>query len=938
MNSKGAECRVKLRHCLAIILRKEGCEGDPGDFWMYESGYLLFQGLIAANSVCWWNSALQGATRGLIYQGYVSPGALLVSSEPCSLEIIRAVWAKRVLQPPVGYQIVGIEDIEECVINSIVQTHWTPLPEAICAVVLRLSSQGRPAGIKSISEALILAFPHVLPPSEPALYDTLVQLTTERKLYHTSKGYFIVTPEKRRSRSNSRGRQRYEEDNTIKGMLLSTEEALVRVHGEMATIRDGDVTHQCVQTNLADVICGGNSSDKIMYPRNNKRRSASFPSNRSPDRKGSFRLWGSSRRLSRSASTRTIARTYIDNSCSTEYRYHTEPVDNYKRPSLLSRLFRRSKRFHNQINTFGAQFPPMEWFNSKATHLHSVATQTTTIKKESSLSLPYYLDNAESGFTRSATLPRQRRQLPNDSTYTASYAESPSLRYSSPVHISSSTLPRNPNKGRNASRSHTSSRKASHSSLSTKICISDNEIQNNISHVPPPTNNVSRGSKMSSLESLKVSHEGNSSHKSEQNAKNDLIAGATSKSSTFKNSSTLDNSGPSSIESYKSGKTSSSLTSGPSSLESYRTVLKAPTINNSNSTNFQNADLELGSMKRASPKRRSKTKYKLSTNVVTNDNTDKSAVSHNSAFTLELIANQGGTSCSNNSSKAMTATVNSDNTMNAKIYVQNSPVRSVITFENGKHSSVNPNVVIINRTESVSEQNNSQQNVGLTENKDMENREQAGMKNTNSMLNTEGKGVLNNSILVDHTNTTNNETMNYKKFSLQDDLCYRNLLKSPVPCTQNTFNSCLELSGINRQNSLSNTSLISGKCYDSSCSSGDISNKMTDSKLSLNKYCNKTDLENSYNFVNLTEKNTLGSQPNISCKETDKDKSLVQDRISEQQFPSLGDLNFNFTSLAAQKILKGISINSIDTLVELNTDTAEKQNNCDVVHTDFGVV
>lgn len=65
---------------------------------------------------------------------------------------------------------------------------------------------------------------------------------------------------KRRSRSNSRGRHRYEEDNNIKGMLLSTEEALVRVHGEMATIRDGDVTHQCVQTNLADVICGGISS------------------------------------------------------------------------------------------------------------------------------------------------------------------------------------------------------------------------------------------------------------------------------------------------------------------------------------------------------------------------------------------------------------------------------------------------------------------------------------------------------------------------------------------------------------------------------------------------------------------------------------------------------------------------------------------------------
>lgn len=77
--------------------------------WYIQREFCFYlQGLIAANSVCWWNTALQGATRGLTYQGYVSPGALLVTSEPCSLEIIRAVWAKRVLQPPVGYQIVGI--------------------------------------------------------------------------------------------------------------------------------------------------------------------------------------------------------------------------------------------------------------------------------------------------------------------------------------------------------------------------------------------------------------------------------------------------------------------------------------------------------------------------------------------------------------------------------------------------------------------------------------------------------------------------------------------------------------------------------------------------------------------------------------------------------------------------------------------------------------
>ena len=46
-------------------------------------------------------------------------------------------------------------------------------------------------------------------------------------------------------------------------MLMSTDEALVYVHGEMETIRDGEVTHQAVQTNLADVICGGKYHEPV---------------------------------------------------------------------------------------------------------------------------------------------------------------------------------------------------------------------------------------------------------------------------------------------------------------------------------------------------------------------------------------------------------------------------------------------------------------------------------------------------------------------------------------------------------------------------------------------------------------------------------------------------------------------------------------------------
>jgi len=73
----------------------------------------------------------------------------------------------------------------------------------------------------------------------------------------------------------------------------------------------------------------------------------------------------------------------------------------------------------------------------------------------------------------------------------------------------------------------------------------------------------------------------------------------------------------------------------------------------------------------------------------------------------------------------------------------------------------------------------------------------------------------------------------------------------------------------------------------------------------------------------------------------DKSFSKAQEGGSTDVCPysSLSDLTVHFKSIAAQKILKGVSINSIDTLVEVNMAAAEKQTNCDVtIHTDFGLV
>lgn len=145
------------------------------------------------------------------------------------------------------------------------QGQFTPLPEALCWAILELTSQRQAATLDTLRSALRNAFPAMQRPSRELVYDALAKLMQERKIYHTSQGYFVVTPETRRLRrdsSNSRRCSREVSGSRGQGsMLMSNDEAMALVHGEMLTLRDGDVTHQAVQTNLADVICGGKESE-----------------------------------------------------------------------------------------------------------------------------------------------------------------------------------------------------------------------------------------------------------------------------------------------------------------------------------------------------------------------------------------------------------------------------------------------------------------------------------------------------------------------------------------------------------------------------------------------------------------------------------------------------------------------------------------------------
>lgn len=139
-------------------------------------------------------------------------------------------------------------------------------------------------------------------------------------------------------------------------LLMSNAEAVNNMYGEILTVRDGDRTHQCIQTNLADVINGGslngtqlesmfnvsllsgNPNDRVLYPRPLKRRSASFPTPRSLERRHSLRFFGSSKRLQRCASTRSLSKNYAQtlttDSSSSEYQSTDSSSPSNKRKIL----------------------------------------------------------------------------------------------------------------------------------------------------------------------------------------------------------------------------------------------------------------------------------------------------------------------------------------------------------------------------------------------------------------------------------------------------------------------------------------------------------------------------------------------------------------------------------------------------------------------------
>ncbi|KYN34348.1 Storkhead-box protein 1 [Trachymyrmex septentrionalis] len=987
-----SRCLLLLQRSLAIQLirgspphvanagQRESPKEHPADeMWMYDKGYNLFQSFLEANSKCWWNAALVDATRQLRYKGHVSPGVLMVSGPPCALEVLRAAWARNVLRPPADHSITCLGDIEDCLVAPVSQGQFTPLPEALCWAILELTSQRQAATLDTLRSALRNAFPAMQRPSRELVYDALAKLMQERKIYHTSQGYFVVTPETKRLRRDSGSSRRCSRDvNGSRGqgsMLMSNDEAVALVHGEMLTLRDGDVTHQAVQTNLADVICGGNPNDKVLFA-----RCRSMPGRL--ERRHSLRLWGSARRLHRSGSSRSLPRRpeRSDTSSSAEYAStDSAPHSPTKKIGLLSRLFRRSTRRKGAplMGTFSAQYPPTEWFNPRVVHLHSVATQTraaspssTTYSainnaelenlmividrdninnlnnligielevenKNSLILMMEGLDQSQASFqvwddsssVRSATLPRRhRRQASGDSSsLLANSTPRSSRRHRSPC----STLPRS--KCSSLSRCTSRASVLPPSTTNQEGYQTRNQTQNdkNSTNSSPSRSGGSSGS----VRTMNASP-----------AKTTTLGRPnTRQSNSRRPSHDFSNSGTKSTNGSPQHKVLQKTSSGHSSHSSGKSIsstkltcspLKTATLSTKSSP------LKVVQQGSLTPLQEAQNSITLQVSTNLSPSSQEQRTIQNS---VTLASNT-------------TSTTTISGSPGTKIYVQqnNSPMRSVITFENGTVKTKIAEKEVIDCKEKQERELVAEKAYKTR----VDDEKLFKSKLDDEKLNKPIKAERPSSLYTPKDPKTSlllSESDKENKPKVEDEA------PNKLKLTNRLNNSQAHLIDASVNNVDKNALVQEAAALSTTKNTNDAMNNSRKLSLSLSK-----DALSYRNLLHPGSKNNIASNPPSPTKSYDgfggsfndvyiENLETVKQQRAPQgsepnlektvsrgsdlhSYPSLSDMQVQFTSLAAQKILKGCPINSVDTLVEVNMAAADKPNNCDVtVHTDFGLV
>lgn len=543
---------------------------------------------------------------------------------------------------------------------------------------------------------------------------------------------------------------------------------------------------------------------------------------------------------------------------------------------------------------------------------------------------------------RSLTLPRRhRRHMSSESAFVISSRDCSPIRRGSPVYCSSS-LPRSTHSIPNTSKTQRT--------IPSKFLLNEN---NRI--IAAQSSDTFANQKSIRLENKSVDRHCRS------------VNSGPSSFESGKASSIL--SGPSSIDSEKA---SFSRSSGHSSLDSH-------TSSASTTTGYQSMNrlVHMKGSPKFSPKHLAN-KSKLRNETLNRIKTsNESTTTTNEPDSMPVLGKppRSTVPSSNSSITLQVTTSNESHSPSTKIYVQNSPIRSVITLENGQltdsskvyiinnESTMNANGELINRTISHS---SSPGKIVQSEKGELayETGDSLSLISDTSPDSelfpsiSSVSDVPGNSKFIKNVN--NDVTMNNsRKLLLQvshpgDNIVYKNVLKdvdstpsSPIK-SKNSFN--LE-SPIN-DNGHYNRSVGNLECLEKNertmISNCDLKTLQFESP-SMNSKLNSNPAINTDSLAHILHKNiiTVGSEPNLAFnnneyrQKSSTDKSIEKEPIKDIRrfsiakenidesfsFPSLSDLSFNFTSVAAQKILQGVSLNSIDTLVELNMAQEKQQNN-----------
>lgn len=283
----------------------------------------------------------------------------------------------------------------------------------------------------------------------------------------------------------------------------------------------------------------------------------------------------------------------------------------------------------------------------------------------------------------------------------------------------------------------------------------------------------------------------------------------------------------------------------------------------------------------------------------------------------------------NDPSATMTTTINGPNSTKIYVQQQNSPIRSVITFEKTRKTLNEKNIEDNDRNEvsGKSETKRTRRPSSLYQQRERENSREHNNKNN-----------------VNATQLSNNIKM---KFPSSETIQMEE--KLIVSGNKNNKNECLKHNVFEVSNialkagsmvDVADTTIIDGQMNNIRKASLSLTPlqpaQSTDKVLESLSYKNVLKDSQLASLAKKEDKNNCYSS-NLRLQSLEKTIEVSTKKVEQgiHSFPSLSDISLHFTSIAAQNILNGVSINSLDTLVEAN----EKNSLKDIsIHTDMGVV